>query len=178
MNEDILAVCIPIKRENEKNSNEIEVDFIFQSDNYKTLSIDNTLQLELFKDDIDDVSLEKTKGKVYYHIDHIKNYLQKNFKSLSEKLDLDKYNPNNQFDLYTILAQYGIITLINSSYTSLLFLPKRLSKSQQKSLTEIQDFIDVDANFSLIKIGDIPIERINYYEILKYLELKNNDRRL
>lgn len=178
MNEDILAVCMPVSKENENSSNEIEVDFLFQSDNYKTISIDSALQLELFKYDIDDITLEKTKGKIYHHIDHIKSYLQQNFKSLSERLDLDKFNPNNQFDLYAILAKYGIITLINSSYASLLFLPKKLSQNQKKSLIEIQNLINSDAKFSLVTIGDIPIENINYDEILKYLELKSNERRL
>ena len=53
MNENILAVCIP------NNENELSLDFLFQSDNYKTISVTNEFQFECFLDDIDDISLLK-----------------------------------------------------------------------------------------------------------------------
>ena len=57
MNENILAVCIP------GNENELSLDFLFQSDDYKTISVKNVFQFECFLDDIDDISLLKQKIK-------------------------------------------------------------------------------------------------------------------
>ena len=57
MNENILAVCIP------GNENELSLDFLFQSDDYKTISVKNVFQFECFLDDIDDISLLNKKIK-------------------------------------------------------------------------------------------------------------------
>lgn len=42
MNENILAVCMP------GNESELSLDFLFQSDDYKTISVKNEFQFECF----------------------------------------------------------------------------------------------------------------------------------
>lgn len=178
MNENVLAVLIPSEYEDESFNSEIAVDFLFESEDYKTISIDSISELEIFKGDIDDINCHKLDGKIYYHINHIKQYLNKNFKKLSEKLQLERFDPDSHYALYRLLAKNGIITYINSSYLSLLFLPEKLKESQKKSLVSISDMIDPGMNFSCEKIGDIPVDDVNYNEILKYLELDSDRMRL
>ena len=90
MNENILAVCMP------GNESELSLDFLFQSDDYKTISVKNEFQFECFLDDIDDISILKQKNKIYYHIDLVKEYLKKNNEKLSKKLKIDiKYSKGN-----------------------------------------------------------------------------------
>lgn len=97
MNENILAVCIP------GNENELSLDFLFQSDDYKTINVKNVFQFECFLDDIDDISLLKQKNKIYYHIDLVKNYLKKNNERLSKKVRIDRFNPDNELVLFKLL---------------------------------------------------------------------------
>lgn len=177
MNEDLLVICIPSKREDEKVSSDIELDFLFESENYKTVSIDSTSQLEIFKDDIFDVDCYKIDKKIYYHIDHVKHYLEKNFKKLSKELKLERFVPDNQFVLYELLAKNGIVIYFNSVYISFLFLPEKLKENQRKGLIAISDMVDPNMTFSCSRIGDILVEGLNYKEVLSYLEL-DSDRKI
>ena len=111
MNENILAVCIP------GNENELSLDFLFQSDDYKTISVKNVFQFECFLDDIDDISLLKQKNKIYYHIDHVKNYLKKNNERLSKKVRIDRFNPDQNFSCIVSGDEYN---LENVKYNEIL----------------------------------------------------------
>lgn len=178
MNENILAVCIP------GNENELSLDFLFQSDDYKTISVKNVFQFECFLDDIDDISLLKQKNKIYYHIDLVKNYLKKNNERLSKKVRIDRFNPDNELVLFKLvlfklLANNGIIILVNSEYMSLLFVPEKLKKSQKNSLMVLKDIIDPDQNFSCIVSGDeYNLENVKYNEILNFLDIGNQRKRM
>lgn len=74
------------------------------------------------------------------------------------------------------MARRGIITLINSDYSSLLFLPKTLSKNQKDSLSILSNIIDNDKKFSFYESGDSTyVEDVNYSEILSYLDIENKN---
>ena len=173
MNENILAVCIP------NNENELSLDFLFQSDDYKTISVTNEFQFECFLDDIDDISLLKQKNKIYYHIDLVKNYLKKNNERLSKKVRIDRFNPDNELVLFKLLANNGIIILVNSEYMSLLFVPEKLKKSQKNSLLKLKSMINPEQNFVCIVSGDeYNLENVKYNEILNFLDIGNQRKRM
>ena len=173
MNENILAVCIP------GNENELSLDFLFQSDDYKTISVKNEFQFECFLDDIDDISILKQKNKIYYHIDLVKEYLKKNNEKLSKKLKIEKFNPNNEFVLFKLLADNGMVVLANSEYMSLLFVPEKLKKSQKNSLMMLKSMINPEQNFSCIVSGDeYNLENVKYNEILNFLDIEKQRKRM
>ena len=177
MADEILAVCIPSKKD-KSDSSEICIDFLFQSEDYKTIEINSILQFECFLDDIDDISCNKKQGKIYYHSDHIKDYLKNNHKSLAQKLKLERFNSNNEFILFKLLAKNGIITLINSEYMSMLFIPEKLKESQKKSLNMLKYIIDSEHNFFCIVEGDdFYLENVKYIEILNFLDISNYEKR-
>ena len=81
MNENILAVCMP------GNESELSLDFLFQSDDYKTISVKNEFQFECFLDDIDDISIELTRTELTILSTKKKNNKMKEIKeSVMDKL--------------------------------------------------------------------------------------------
>ncbi len=173
MNENILAVCIP------NNENELSLDFLFQSDNYKTISVTNEFQFECFLDDIDDISLLKQKNKIYYHIDHIKEYLKENNEKLLKKLRAERFNPDSEFVFFKLLANNGMVVLTNNEYTSFLFVPEKLKKSQKNSLLKLKSMINPEQNFVCIVSGDeYNLENVKYNEILNFLDIGNQRKRM
>lgn len=173
MNENILAVCMP------GNESELSLDFLFQSDDYKTISVKNEFQFECFLDDINDISILKQKNKIYYHIDLVKEYLKKNNEKLSKKLKIEKFNPNNEFVLFKLLADNGMVVLANSEYMSLLFVPEKLKKSQKNSLMMLKSMINPEQNFSCIVSGDeYNLENVKYNEILNFLDIEKQRKRM
>lgn len=173
MNENILAVCIP------NNENELSLDFLFQSDNYKTISVTNEFQFECFLDDIDDISLLKQENKIYYHIDHIKEYLKENNEKLLKKLRAERFNPDSEFVFFKLLANNGMVVLTNNEYTSFLFVPEKLKKSQKNSLLKLKSMINPEQNFVCIVSGDeYNLENVKYNEILNFLDIENQRKRM
>lgn len=171
MNENILAVCVP------GNENELSLDFLFQSDDYKIISVKNEFEFECLLDDIDDISCRKQENKIYYHINHVKEYLKKNNNKLLKKLETDKFNPNNEFIFFKLLADNGIVILANSEYMSFLFVPEKLKQSQKNSLIKLKDMINPEQNFSCIVSGDeYNLENVKYNEILNFLEIDRKER--
>ena len=64
-------------------------------------------------------------------------------------MDFSKFNPNNQYMLYTLLASMGDIVLINSLYNSMLMMPdkKMITNEQIDALERLSSLINEKMNF-------------------------------
>ena len=85
----------------------------------------------------------------------------------------------SEFVFFKLLANNGMVVLTNNEYTSFLFVPEKLKKSQKNSLMVLKDIIDPDQNFSCIVSGDeYNLENVKYNEILNFLDIENQRKRM
>lgn len=145
---EVLAVIIPgndLSNDDDKNG---EMDFLFLSKDKEYINIKNDDEFEKFKNNINDYVFEKN-NEEDYHIYHVIDYIKNEFSKKFKFIDFGKFNPNNQFVLYTMLASMGNIVLINSLYNSMLMMPdkKMLTKEQIDSLGKLSSLINEKMNF-------------------------------
>lgn len=179
MLDEVLAVIIPDGFNNKVDNGEI--DFLFLSKNKEIKRARDEEELQNLYDNISNIKFEHKEGEDY-HIYHIIDYLKKFLKDETKTLPLDKFNPDNQYVLYRILAHQGIIILTNSEYTSLLYIPKNLSLKQKESLLNLGSFIEKDKVFDAEIVESYKkgfnLDRMPYDEILSHLQIYPSDLKL
>ena len=146
--DEVLAVIIPGNDlSNDKNRNG-EMDFLFLSKDKEYKKIKNDDEFERFKNNIKDYIFDKDTEEDY-HIYHVVDYLKNEFSKKFKFMDFSKFNPNNQYTLYTLLASMGDIVLINSLYNSMLMMPdkKMITDEQIDSLERLSSLINEKMNF-------------------------------
>lgn len=72
-----------------------------------------------------------------------------------------------------------MVVLTNNEYTSFLFVPEKLKKSQKNSLLKLKSMINPEQNFVCIVSGDeYNLENVKYNEILNFLDIENQRKRM
>ena len=159
MNSKIAAIIIPGKNTYNNDDKNGEIDILLFSEDNIYFKIKTDDEFMVFKDNI-----EKNKYKVTdsseYHIDHIKDYLRKEFTKEIKTINLDRFTSPTSFALYKILASAGNIVIINSEYIIPMFLPnsKKISKEQIDALNRLSQIIDSNEIQSIFINSDFSIE--------------------
>ena len=86
-----------------------------------------------------------------YHIDHLKEYLNRYKKGIFPKAYLDKFHSSNEFLLFSNLSDLGNISFINSDYVTILYLPKYINDKLIQTLEEMDRFSDNDKMIRVVE---------------------------
>lgn len=149
MSEEIMAVFIPGRMLSNNESRNGEMDFLFMSKDFVIKNIKNDDEFVEFKDNIDSYKFEINQEKEEEHIQHIVDYLNKNFKLETRTIDLSVYEPHNSYILYRILAKNGNIIIINSQVCSIGYFPSidMITKEQIENLQRLSQLINPEISF-------------------------------
>lgn len=156
MNEQIAAVIIPGNNLSNDKCRNGEIDILLFSEDNNHINIKNDDDFMTINGKIAEC---KQLDYPKYHIDVIREYLKKEFKSETSTLNLQRFDPNSSFVLYQILASVGNIIILNSEYVIPIIMPvaNKVSNEQIEALSRISSIVDndniqvsfVDLNFKI-----------------------------
>lgn len=154
MNNVVAGVVIPGNNLMNNKCRNGEMDVLMFSSNNEYITIRDDDELIKLKSTLEEKEIEES-NSILYHLDLIKKYLSKECSEI-KSLNLNRFNVNNSFALYKILASAGNIIILNSEYVVPIFLPKRVSQEQIVALERVTEIIDnenieavfIDANLN------------------------------
>ena len=176
--EDVLAIIVPDSRETDTDTKDISLDFLFNGQDLNVDLINTEEELNNFIENMESINLIGS-DKIFYHIDKIKEYLKIYKKKGISTINIDKFGPADTYVFYSLLALNGQISIINSSYANLIFIPKYMNQKQKKSMKLLQNYFDESDVFFMSKIESKTeaqtIEGISFNEVLENLNITNNE---
>ena len=176
--EDILVIALPRYKDQDKKG-DIQLDFMFEGDDFKITNVNSKEELKEFYDNIENVKLTKTK-KMYYHLHAIKEYIENEMKGLYRTMDQRLFDPDKvSFLTYEMLTTIGMGLLLRLDESYVAVMPSKLSPKQKKSLIELKEYIN-DSKFYLHIVENLKtkydFENINYDELLEHLDINTNKK--
>lgn len=106
-----------------------------------------------------------------YHIDAFKDYIRNTRSYIYPERLLEKFNRNNEMDLFTLFAKTGNVIIQNTGYLNIIYLPKYMSDDVRNSVIEMEKYINEKSAVELMQITkDDKVEQDifrNYKEFIK-----------
>ena len=87
------------------------------------------------------INMNKQYGSLrVYHIDAFKDYIRNTRSFIYPERFLEKFNRNNEMDLFTLFVKSGNVIIQNTGFINLIYLPKYMSDDVRNSMIEMEKY--------------------------------------